>query len=78
MIDAAAALTHREVDRIVVAILTIRNVTARKRAVLELAEVRNLLNGLMTGREKEILGMIVNGSSLKGIGYELDFNPRTV
>ena len=75
MIDAAAAPILSEVDRIVGAVLMIRNFTARKQAEMELAEARNLLNGLLTGREKEILGMILNGSSTKEI--ELELSPRT-
>ena len=45
---------------------------------MELAGASNLLNGLLTGREKEILGMIVNGSSTKKNGYELEISPRTI
>ena len=78
MLDAAAALTRSEVDKIVVAVLTVRNVTARKQAEMKLAEARNLFIGLLTGREKEILGMILNGSSTKEIGYELEISPTTV
>ena len=78
MIDATAAAIRADANRIVGAVLTIRNVTARKQAEMELAEARNLLNGLLTVREKEILRMIVNGSTTKEIGYDLVISPRTV
>ena len=78
MIDAAAALIYNESEEITGAVLTIRNVSSRKKAEMELAEARNLLINLLTPREKEILKMMVNGSTTKEIAYDLEISPRTV
>ena len=78
MIDAAAAPIYNESEEITGAVLTIRNVSSRKKAEMELAEARNLLTNLLTPREKEILKMMVNGSTTKEIAYDLEFSPRTV
>ena len=56
----------------------VRNVSSRKKAEMELAEARNLLTNLLTPREKEILKMMVNGSTTKEIAYDLEISPRTV
>ena len=78
MIDAAAAPILNEQEEITGAVLTIRNVSSRKKAEMELAEARNLLTNLLTPREKEILSMIVNGLTTKEIAYDLEISPRTV
>ena len=78
MIDAAAAPIYNESEEITGAVLTIRNVSSRKKAEMELAEARNLLTNLLTPREKEILKMMVNGSTTKEIAYDLEISPRTV
>ena len=46
---------YNESEEITGAVLTIRNVSSRKKAEMELAEARNLLTNLLTPREKEIL-----------------------
>ena len=63
MIDAAAAPIYNESEEITGAVLTIRNVSSRKKAEMELAEARNLLTNLLTPGEKKILKMMVNGST---------------
>ena len=79
MIDAAAAPIYNESEEITGAVLTIRNVSSsRKKAEMELAEASNLLTNLLTPREKEILKMMVNGSTTKKIAYDLEISPRTV
>ena len=78
MIDAAAAPIYNGSEEITGAVLTIRNVSSRKKAEMELAEARNLLTNLLTPREKEILKMMVNGSTTKEIAYDLEISPRTV
>ena len=77
MIDAAAAPILNEQEEITGAVLTIRNVSSRKKAEMELAEARNLLTNLLTPREKEILSMIVNGLTTKEIAYDLEVTQRT-
>ena len=78
MIDAATAPIYNESEEITGAVLTIRNVSSRKKAEMELAEARNLLTNQLTPREKEILKMMVNGSTNKEIAYDLEISPRTV
>lgn len=78
MIDAAVAPIFNEFEEITGAVLTIRNVSSRKKAEMELREARSLLTNLLTPREKEILKMMVNGSTTKEIAYDLDISPRTV
>ena len=78
MIDAAAAPIFNEFEEITGAVLTIRNVSSRKKVEMELREARSLLTNLLTPREKEILKMMVNGSTTKEIAYDLDISPRTV
>ena len=55
MIDAAAAPIYNESEEITGAVLTIRNVSSRKKAEMELAEARNLHTNLLTPQEKETL-----------------------
>ena len=75
---AAAAPILNEQEEITGAVLTISYVSSRKKAEMELAEARNLPTNLLTPREKEILIMMVNGSTTKEIAYDLEISPRTV
>ena len=56
------------------AVLTMSDVTARKQAELELSEARQILSNLLTLREKEILKLMVNGSSTKEIVFDLNIS----
>ena len=78
MIDAAAAPIRNGQDEILGAVLTVRDVSTRKQAEMELAEARNLLSNLLTPRENEILKLMVNGATTKEIAYDLEISPRTV
>ena len=50
------------------------DITARKQAELELSEARQILSNLLTLREKEILKLMVNGSSTKEIAFDLNIS----
>ena len=60
------------------AVLTMSDITARKQAELELSEARQILSNLLTLREKEILKLMVNGSSTKEIAFDLNISHLTV
>ena len=54
------------------------DITARKQAELELSEARQIPSNLLTPREKEILKLMVNGSSTKEIAFDLNISHLTV
>ena len=54
------------------------DITARKQANLELSEARKILSNLLTLLEKEILKLMVNGSSTKEIAFDLNISHLTV
>ena len=56
------------------AVLTMSDITIRKQAELELLEARQILSNLLTLREKEILKLMVNGSSTKEIAFDLNIS----
>ena len=60
------------------AVLTMSDITARKQAELELSEARQILSNLLTLREKEILKLMVKGSSTKEIVIDLNISHLTV
>ncbi|MBC8257814.1 MAG: response regulator [SAR324 cluster bacterium] len=78
VIDFSAAPIRNENDEIVGAVLTMRDITARKKAELDLLEARQILSNTLTPREKEILQLMVNGSSTKEIAFDLNISNRTV
>ena len=49
-----------------------------KQVELELPEARQILSNLLTLREKEILKLMVNRSSTKGIVFDLNISHLTV
>ena len=55
-----------------------RDISARKQAEIELSEARQILSNSLTPREKEILQLMVNGSSTKEIAFDLKISNRTV
>ena len=54
------------------------DITAQKQAELEFSEARQILSNLLTLREKEILKLMVNGSSTKEIVFNLNISHLTV
>ena len=59
-------------------IFTVRDISSRKQAEIDLSEIRQVLQNSLTPREKEVLHMVVNGSSTKEIAFDLNINTRTV
>ena len=78
VIDFSAAPIRNEQDEIIDAVLTMRDISARKQAEIELSEARQILSNSLTPREKEILQLMVNGSSTKEIAFDLKISHRTV
>ena len=67
-----------DVLKIVGAVLTMSDIAARKQAELELSKARQILSNLLTLREKEILKLMVNGSSTKEFAFDLNISHLTV
>ena len=59
-------------------IFTVRDISSRKQAEIDLSEIRQVLQNSLTPREKEVLHMMVKGSSSKEIAFDLIINTRTV
>ena len=59
-------------------IFTVRDISSRKQAEIDLSEIRQVLQNSLTPREKEVLHMMVKGSSTKEIAFDLNINARTV
>ena len=59
-------------------IFTVRDISSRKQAEIDLSELRQVLKNSLTQREKEVLHMMVKGSSTKEIAFDLNINVRTV
>ena len=59
-------------------IFTVRDISSRKQAEIDLSEIRQVLQNSLTPREKEVLHMMVKGSSTKEIAFDLNINTRTV
>ena len=78
VIDFSAAPIRNDQDEIIGAVLTMRDISARKQAEIELSEARQILSNSLTPREKEILQLMVNGSSTKEIAFDLKISHRTV
>ena len=78
VIDFSAAPILNEQDEIIGAVLTMRDISARKKAEIELSEARQIINNTLTPREKGILQLMVNGLSTKEIAYDLKISNRTV
>ena len=78
VIDFSAAPILNEQNEIIGAVLTMRDISARKQAEIELSEARQIINNTLTPREKEILQLMVNGLSTKEIAYDLKISNRTV
>jgi PAS domain S-box-containing protein len=78
VIDFSAAPIRNDQDEIIGAVLTMRDISARKQAEIELSEARQILSNSLTPREKEILQLMVSGSSTKEIAFDLKISHRTV
>ena len=59
-------------------VFTVRDISSRKQAEIDLSEIRQVLQNSLTPREKEVLHMMVKGSSTKEIAFDLNINTRTV
>ena len=59
-------------------IFTVRDISSRKQAEIDLSEIRQVLQNSLTPREKEVLHMMVKGSRTKEIAFDLNINTRTV
>ena len=59
-------------------IFTVRDISSRKQAEIDLSEIRQVLQNSLTPREKEVLHMMVKGSSTKEIAFDLNISTRTV
>ena len=46
-------------EKIVVSIFTVRDISSRKQAEIDLSEIRQVLQNSLTPREKEVLHMMV-------------------
>jgi PAS domain S-box-containing protein len=77
-LDAGAAPLQDDHEVLTGVVLTLRDISLRKTAELELSAARNALIGLLTPRETEILQLMVNGSTTKEIAFDLGISPRTV
>jgi PAS domain S-box-containing protein len=77
-LDAGTSPLYDGQDQLIGAVLTLRDVSLRKSAELQLAEARVALINMLTPREIEILQMMVNGASTKEIAFDLDISYRTV
>lgn len=77
-IDLSAAPIQNEDDQITGVVFTIRDISSRKQAELELSEARQLLENSLTPREKEILQLMVAGFTTKEIAFDLNISTRTV
>ncbi len=60
-------------------IFTVRDISSRKKAEIDLSELRQVLKNSLTQREKEVLHiMMVKGPSTKEIAFGLNINTLTV
>ena len=59
-------------------IFTVRDISSRKQAEIELSEARQVLRNSLTSREKEVLQLMVKGSRTKEIAIDLNISTRTV
>ena len=65
-------------EKIVGSIFTVRDISSRKQAEIDLSEIRQVLQNSLTPREKEVLHMMVKGSRTKEIAFVLNISTRTV
>ena len=77
-IDLSSAPIQNEDNQTVGVVFTIRDISSRKKAEIDLFEARQLLQNSITPREKEILQMMVAGSTTKEIAFDLNISKRTV
>ena len=76
--DLSASPIMNDDEKIVGSIFTVRDISSRKQAEIDLSEIRQVLQNSLTPREKEVLHMMVKGSSTKEIAFDLNINTRTV
>ena len=78
VVDLSAAPIKDDEENIVGTVLTLRDITSRKTAEIELFEARQVLKNYLTPRETEVLQMMVKGSRTKEIAFDLKISTRTV
>ena len=77
-VDLSAAPIRNDDEKIVGSIFTVRDISSRKQAEIELSEARQALRNSLTPREKEVLQLMVMGSRTKEIAFDLKISTRTV
>ena len=76
--DLSASPIMNDDEKIVGSIFTVRDISSRKQAEIGLSDIRQVLQNSLAPREKEVLHMMVKGSSTKEIAFDLNINTRTV
>ena len=77
-VDLSAAPIRNDDEKIVGSVFTVRDISSRKQAEIELSEARQVLRNSLTSREKEVLQLMVKGSRTKEIAFDLNISTRTV
>ena len=77
-IDLSADPIQNEDNHSSGVVFTIRDISSKKKAETDLFEARHLLQNSLTPREKEILQLMVAGSTTKEIAFDLNISNRTV
>ena len=77
-IDLSADPIQNEDNHSAGVVFTIRDRSLQKKAETDLFEARHLLQNSLTPREKEILQLMVAGSTTKEIAFDLNISNRTV
>jgi DNA-binding NarL/FixJ family response regulator len=77
-VDLSAAPIRNDDEKIVGSVFTVRDISSRKQAEIDLSEARQVLRNSLTPREKEVLQLMVKGSRTKEIAFDLNISSRTV
>ena len=77
-VDLSAAPIRNDDEKIVGSVFTVRDISSRKQAEIDLSEARQVLRNSLTPREKEVLQLMVKGSRTKEIAFDLNISTRTV
>jgi PAS domain S-box-containing protein len=77
-VDLSAAPIRNDDEKIVGSVFTVRDISSRKQAEIDLSEARQVLRNSLTPREKEVLQLMVKGFRTKEIAFDLNISTRTV
>ena len=77
-VDLSAAPIRKDDEKSVGSVFTVRDISSRKQAEIDLSEARQVLRNSLTPREKEVLQLMVKGSRTKEIAFDLNISTRTV